>query len=142
MVTETKSIVVERVVAHAPEKFWRALTDPAIIERWLMRNDFAPVPGHRFDFHATPVPGWSGVTHCEVLTVEPPHRLAYRWGDGTESDSGLRTVVTWTLTREGTGTRIRMEHSGFRPQDESGYLGMGSGWPRIVERLGELAAAD
>jgi uncharacterized protein YndB with AHSA1/START domain len=142
MVTETKSIVVERVVAHAPEKVWRALTDPAIIERWLMRNDFAPVPGHRFDFHATPVPGWSGVTHCEVLTVEPPHRLAYRWGDGTESDSGLRTVVTWTLTREGTGTRIRMEHSGFRPQDESGYLGMGSGWPRIVERLGELAAAD
>jgi uncharacterized protein YndB with AHSA1/START domain len=142
MVTETKSIVVERVVAHAPEKVWRALTDPAIIERWLMRNDFAPVPGHRFDFHATPVPGWSGVTHCEVLTVEPPHRLAYRWGDGTESDSGLRTDVTWTLTREGTGTRIRMEHSGFRPQDESGYLGMGSGWPRIVERLGELAAAD
>jgi uncharacterized protein YndB with AHSA1/START domain len=142
MVTETKSIVVERVVAHAPEKVWRALTDPANIERWLMRNDIAPVPGHRFDFHATPVPGWSGVTHCEVLTVEPPHRLAYRWGDGTESDSGLRTVVTWTLTREGTGTRIRMEHSGFRPQDESGYLGMGSGWPRIVERLGELAAAD
>jgi uncharacterized protein YndB with AHSA1/START domain len=142
MVTEAKSIVVERVVAHAPEKVWRALTDPAIIERWLMRNDFAPLPGHRFDFHATPVPGWSGVTHCEVLTVEPPHRLAYRWGDGTESDSGLRTVVTWTLTREGTGTRIRMEHSGFRPQDESGYLGMGSGWPRIVERLGELAAAD
>lgn len=142
MVTETKSIVVERVVAHAPEKVWRALTEPAIIERWLMRNDFAPVPGHRFDFHATPVPGWSGVTHCEVLTVEPPHRLAYRWGDGTESDSGLRTVVTWTLTGEGTGTRIRMEHSGFRPEDESGYLGMGSGWPRIVERLGELAGAD
>jgi uncharacterized protein YndB with AHSA1/START domain len=142
MVAETKSIVVERVVTHAPEKVWRALTDPAIIERWLMRNDFAPVPGHRFDFHATPVPGWSGVTHCEVLTVEPPHRLAYRWGDGTESDSGLRTLVTWTLTREGEGTRIRMEHSGFRPQDESGYLGMGSGWPRIVERLGELAGAD
>jgi uncharacterized protein YndB with AHSA1/START domain len=140
-VTETKSIVVERVVAHAPEKVWRALTDPAIVERWLMRNDFAPVPGHRFDFQATPVPGWSGVTHCEVLTVEPPHRLAYRWGDGTESDSGLRTVVTWTLTEEGDGTRIRMEHSGFRPEDESGYLGMGSGWPRIVERLGELAGS-
>jgi uncharacterized protein YndB with AHSA1/START domain len=141
-VSETKSIVIERVVAHAPEKVWRALADPAIIERWLMRNDFAPVVGHRFDFHATPVPGWSGITHCQVLAVEPPHRLVYSWGDGTESDSGLRTVVTWTLTREGTGTRIRMEHSGFRPQDESGYLGMGSGWPRIVERLGELAAAD
>jgi uncharacterized protein YndB with AHSA1/START domain len=138
-VTETKSIVIERVVAHAPEKVWRALTEPAIIERWLMRNDFAPVPGHRFDFHATPVPGWSGVTHCEVLTVEPPHRLAYRWGDGTESDSGLKTVVTWTLIPEDGGTHIRMEHSGFRPEDEGGYRGMASGWPRIIERLGELA---
>lgn len=139
--TETKSIVVERVVAHAPEKIWRALTDPAIIERWLMRNDFAPVVGHRFDFHAKPVPGWSGVTHCQVLEIEPPHRLVYRWGDGTESDSGLKTIVTWTLVEEAGGTRIRMEQSGFRPQDETGYRGMGSGWPRIVERLGELAGS-
>lgn len=137
--TETKSIVVERVMRHPPEKIWRALTEPALIERWLMRNDFAPAVGHRFDFHAQPVPGWSGVTHCEVLTVDPPNRLAYRWGDGSESDSGLRTIVTWTLTAEAEGTRVRMEHSGFREEDEAGYRGMGSGWPRILERLDEVA---
>ena len=136
---ERNQVVVERVMPHSPETIWRALTDPLLIERWLMRNDFRPVVGHRFDFHAQPVPGWSGVTHCEVLEVEPATRLAYRWGDGTESDSGLRTVVTWTLSAEGEGTLVRMEHSGFRPEDEAGYQGMGGGWPRILEGLERVA---
>jgi uncharacterized protein YndB with AHSA1/START domain len=136
---ETRSIVVERVMPHPPEKIWRALTTSALIVEWLMKNDFQPVVGHCFQFSATPVPGWSGVTNCEVLEVDPPRRLAYRWGDGTESDSGLRTVVTWTLTPEDGGTRVRMEHAGFRPQDEGGYKGMGGGWPRIVAGLERVA---
>jgi uncharacterized protein YndB with AHSA1/START domain len=113
-----------------------------VIEDWLMKNDFQPVAGHRFQFRATPVPGWSGVTNCEVLTVDEPRVLAYAWGDGTESESGLRTVVTWTLTPDGDGTHVRMEHSGFRPQDEAGYRGMGGGWPRIVARLEDAAGAQ
>lgn len=139
MTTETKSIVVERTMPHPPAKVWRALTQSHLIENWLMRNDFQPVVGHRFQFRATPVPGWSGVTNCQVLEVDEPNRLAYAWGDGTESDSGLRTVVTWTLTATAEGTHVRMEHAGFRPQDEGGYRGMGSGWPRILARLEQVA---
>lgn len=138
----TRSIVVERRMPHPPEKVWRALTQQPLIEDWLMKNDFQPVVGHRFQFRATPVPGWSGVTNCEVLEVEAPRRLAYAWGDGTESDSGLKTVVTWTLTPADGGTHVRMEHSGFRAEDERGYRGMGGGWPRIVERLEAVAAAQ
>ena len=136
---ETKSIVIERVMPHPAEKVWRALTRSHLIAEWLMKNDFEPVEGHGFTFRATPVPGWSGVTNCVVLTVDEPRRLVYSWGDGTESDTGLKTVVTWTLTPEGSGTRVRMEHSGFRPQDEAGYKGMGGGWPRILEKLEEIA---
>jgi hypothetical protein len=33
-----------------------------------------------------------------------------------------------------------MEQSGFRPQDEAGYRGMGGGWPRILGRLEDVAA--
>ena len=139
--TETKSIVVERLIPHPAEKIWRALTTAPLIAEWLMENDFSPVEGHRFTFRATPVPGWSGVTNCVVLAVDAPRRLSYSWGDGTESDSGLKTVVTWTLTPEGAGTRVRMEQSGFRPEDERGYKGMGGGWPRILERLERVAAA-
>ncbi|TIT65069.1 MAG: SRPBCC domain-containing protein, partial [Mesorhizobium sp.] len=121
--TETKSIVVERLIPYSAEKIWRALTVPALVGEWLMQNDFAAQEGHRFTFRATPVPGWSGVTNCVVLKVEVPRLLAYSWGDGTESDSGLKTVVTWSLTPEGVATRVRMEQSGFRPADERGYIG-------------------
>jgi uncharacterized protein YndB with AHSA1/START domain len=135
----SKSIVVERTMPHPPDRIWRALTTSELIAEWLMKNDFAPQVGHRFTFRATPVPGWSGVTNCEVLEVDEPHRLSYRWGDGSESESGLVTTVTWTLTPRAGGPLVRMEHSGFRPEDEAGYRGMGGGWPRIVERLGEIA---
>jgi uncharacterized protein YndB with AHSA1/START domain len=138
---KTRSLVFERQMPHAPEKVWRALTQGPLIAQWLMQNDFAAEVGHRFTFRAKPVPGWSGVTNCEVVTVDPPHVLAYRWGDGTESDSGLKTLVTWTLTPRDGGTLVRMEQSGFRAQDEGGYKGMGGGWPRILERLEQVASA-
>lgn len=127
---------------HPPEKIWRPLTQSHLIEEWLMKNDFQPRVGHRFQFRAQPVPGWSGVTNCEVLEVDAPKRLAYRWGDGSESDSGLKTIVTWTLTPQADGTHVRMEHSGFRPQDEGGYKGMGGGWPRILGGLERVAGAQ
>jgi uncharacterized protein YndB with AHSA1/START domain len=37
---ETLSVVVEREVPHPPEKIWRALTQPHLIEEWLMKTDF------------------------------------------------------------------------------------------------------
>jgi hypothetical protein len=33
-----------------------------------------------------------------------------------------------------------MEQSGFRPQDEAGYRGMGGGWPRILGRLEDVVS--
>jgi uncharacterized protein YndB with AHSA1/START domain len=57
----------------------------------------------------------------------------------------LQTVVSWTLTPEAGGTRVRMEQSGFRPADGAAYRGAGFGWPRLVAGLervaGGLAAA-
>ncbi len=46
---ETRSVVVEREFAFPPEKLWRALTQPHLIEEWLMKNDFKPVVGHSFN---------------------------------------------------------------------------------------------
>lgn len=47
--TEALCVVIEREFPHAPEKVWRALSQPYLIDEWLMKNDFNPVVGHRFN---------------------------------------------------------------------------------------------
>ena len=137
----TKSIVVERLMPHPPERIWRALTQSALIAEWLMQNDHEPVVGRKFNFRATPIPGaWNGVSDCEVLAAEPNSRLVWRWqASGEEKATGLDTVVTWTLTPADGGTLVRMEQAGFRPSDEGGYQMMSGGWPRIVAGLERMA---
>jgi len=137
----TQSIVEERLMPHPPEKVWRALTQPALIAQWLMQNDFKPEVGHRFTFRAKPA---AGLDRHHQLRGEDRRAAApaglHTWGDGTETDSGLQTAVTWTLAPEAGGTRVRMEQSGFRPQDEAAYRGASYGWRRLVAELQRVAA--
>ena len=128
---ETRSVVVERELPHPPEKIWRALTQPHLIEAWLMKNNFAPTVGHSFRLDAE----WGGVD-CKVLELEPQRRLAYAW-----EAQGLQSIVTWTLTPVDGGTRLRMVHNGFRlPLNEVALKGMTGGWTVILPRIGKLAA--
>jgi uncharacterized protein YndB with AHSA1/START domain len=129
-VTEARSVVVEREIPFPPEKIWRALTQPHLIEEWLMKNDFTPVVGHRFDFRAD----WGSV-ECRVLAVEPNKTLSYTWGA-----YGLASVVTWTLTPTSTGTHLRMEQSGFRPDQQQAYQGAKRGWPQFFSNLEQVLA--
>jgi uncharacterized protein YndB with AHSA1/START domain len=136
-----RSLIVEREMPHSLEKIWRALTQGPLIEQWLMKNDFKPVVGHRFNFRATPMPHWNGVTDCEVLAVEPYERLAYSWNaSGEEAAGGLKTVVTWTLSPVKGGVLVRMEQSGFRPDEEAAYQGASYGWQRFIGGLERVAA--
>jgi uncharacterized protein YndB with AHSA1/START domain len=131
--TEARSVVVEREVPYPPEKVWRALTQPHLIAEWLMKNDFKPDVGHAFSLRMDPQPGWSGVIECRVLVVEPNRSLSYTWGA-----LGLESVVTWTLTPTATGTRLRMEHSGFQPEQKQAYQGATYGWQRFIANLEQV----
>ena len=134
--TLTRSVVVERRMSHPLDKVWRALTQAPLLEAWLMANDFVPQVGHRFNFRMQAMPGWNGVTDCEVLTVVPQQELSYTWNaSGDEAATGLRTVVTWTLEPVAGGVLVRMEQSGFREQDQRNFMGAKYGWER---NLGEL----
>ena len=126
----TRTLVIERVFQHPPEKLWRALTETPLIAQWLMNNNFEPVVGRRFQFRADPMPNWNGIIDSEVLIVEPLKRLSYSWGS-----LGLESVVLWTLTPAEGGTHVRMEHSGFSPDQQRAYQGANYGWQRFLGAL-------
>jgi uncharacterized protein YndB with AHSA1/START domain len=130
----TKTLVIERDVPHPQEKIWRALTQSALVEEWLMKNDFQPTVGHRFNFRSTPVPGWDGVIACEVLLVEPKSRLSYSWGT-----MGMVSLVAWTLTPTKDGTHVRMEQTGFRSEQDAAYKGATYGWTKFIGNLERVA---
>jgi uncharacterized protein YndB with AHSA1/START domain len=132
---ETRSVVVEREFPCPPEKLWRALTQPHLIEEWLMNNDFKPVTGHRFNFRRAPQPDLNIVIDCQVLVVEPNKTLSYTW-----AAYDLKSAVTWTLTPTSTGTHLRMEQTGFRPDQRQAYGGARSGWQQFLAKLEQVLA--
>ncbi|MEI9993044.1 MAG: SRPBCC domain-containing protein [Rhizomicrobium sp.] len=137
--SETRSVVVEREMPHPPEKLWRALTQPHLIAEWLMQNDFAPIVGRSFKFRETYLP--NGGLDCEVLAVEPNRTLSYTW-NSTSDDAAfaLNSVVTFTLTPTPSGTLLRMEQSGFRPEQKQALGGANFGWQKFLTNLEQALA--
>jgi len=129
-VSEARSVVIEREIPYPPEKIWRALTQPHLIEEWLMKNDFKPAIDHRFKLSAD----WGSVD-CQVVAVEPNKTLSYTW-----AAYGLESVVTWTLTPTQSGTQLRMEQAGFRADQQQAYQGAQYGWQRFFANLDQVLA--
>jgi len=128
--SDTRSVIVEKQFPHPPAKVWRALTESSLIEQWLMKNDFQPNTGHAFQLRADPVPNWNGIIDCKVVAVEPNRTLSYTWGT-----LGMESLVTFTLTPTDTGTHLRMEQAGFRPDQEANYKGAQYGWNKFMGGL-------
>ena len=135
--TETLSVVVEREFSYPPEKLWRALTQPHLIEEWLMKNDFKPVVGHSFNLKGE----WGGVLDCEVLKLEPNRTLSYTWNFAHDDAAfNLTSVVTFTLTPTASGTHLRMEQAGFRPDQKQAFGGARHGWEQFFGNLEQVLA--
>ena len=133
--TGTLSAVVDREFPFPPEKIWRALTQPHLIEEWLMKNDFKAAVGHHFKLRGD----WGGVLDCEVLAVEPNKTLSYTWNFAHDDAAyNLQSVVTFTLTPISTGTHLRMEQSGFRPDQKQAYGGAKAGWQQFFAKLEQI----
>ncbi|GAA0640951.1 SRPBCC family protein [Brevundimonas lenta] len=137
--TDTRTVVVERDIPFPPEKLWRALTQPHLMEEWLMKNDFQPAVGHRFSLRGE----WGGVLECEVLTIEPNRTLAYSWNFAHDDPAyALESVVTFTLTPSAEGTHLRMEQAGFRPDQKQAFGGAHAGWKQFLAALEDVVARE
>lgn len=136
------TIRIVRNYPHAPTKVWRALTDPALVARWMMRPDgFAPTVGNRFRLMAKPQPGWRGFVECEVLEVSEPVLLRYSW---VGSAGQKPMTISYHLEQTAEGTRLTFEHSGFA--GVSGFLlaktMLGPGWRKMFGTLLPTLLAD
>jgi uncharacterized protein YndB with AHSA1/START domain len=137
--SETRSVVVEREFPHAADKLWRALTQPHLMQEWLMKNDFAPQVGHKFKLSGE----WGGVLDCEVLEIEPKRTLSYTWDfDHADAAYNLKSVVTFTLTPTATGTMLRMEQAGFRTDQKQALGGAHAGWKQFFDKLDALLTKE
>ncbi|MBS1686078.1 MAG: SRPBCC domain-containing protein [Bacteroidetes bacterium] len=124
---------------RTPQEVWEYLTDAALLEQWLMKNDFKPVVGHKFSFLS--VRGkdceTGGVSYCEVREVTPYSRLQYSWRTNALSDGQpYDSMVTWTLAPTTKGTKLELLHDGFATAaDRDGHE---HGWSLFGTKLVEL----
>jgi uncharacterized protein YndB with AHSA1/START domain len=137
---ETRDIAIELETRQPPALVWRMLTNSEMLNRWLMPNDFSAVVGKKFMFTTRPIGDWDGLVDCEIVEIVENRRLVYRWKAGTARAGGrgsrLDTVVTWTLTPDGAGTKLTMLQSGFQlPENQVAYDAMNPGWGQVMRRL-------
>ncbi len=151
MTEQLTTIEVDEFLPHPPEKVWRALTEPGLIARWLMENDFKAIVGHQFQMRGIPVPavGFSGLVASEVLDLDAGKRLRISWRDAN-SGNNLNSTVTWSISPEDDGTRLVLVHEGFNPAEPTHIAShriMSGGWrnhvlPRLGQTLAELDSAE
>ncbi len=143
---EQDAVVCEVDIAAPPERVFQALIDPRQVMQWWTSEQcqiesfsFEARRGGRWTYDtkksALSVNGVSQF-HCEgeVVEFDPPRSLAYTWIANWHEDQSRQTTVRWELTKAGSGTHIRITHSGLSnlPVARKDYSG---GWPGVVESL-------
>src|SRR6185312_13996345 len=130
-----RTIKLKTVLPFPQEQVWQALTNPKLLGNWFMENNIEPTQGHYFTFRMKPQKGWDGITHCEVISVEPQKRIAFTYrGEATgekalacagiHSDKAdkltksiftrLDTVLSFSLSPTCGGTILSMQQSGYK----------------------------
>jgi uncharacterized protein YndB with AHSA1/START domain len=136
--SQSESISFEFDLHEAPEKVWRALTDPELLTEWLLPVfDLKLEPGSAFTLKTQAYPPWDGTVNCRILEIETHKKLSYAWVVGPMQ---IDTVVTFTLTPTASGTRLSLVQSGFKPEQKQNFGGARYGWKLMGQKLVDLLA--
>lgn len=140
--TETRSVTTEAEFEHPIETVWRAMTDSEWLAVWFFPNDIQPVMGHKFTIWGRPIERWDGEFKCQVLAVEPPNKISFRWYGGDDELKAfgryMDTTVSWSLSPlPGGKTRFLFVHEGFGvdPQSDALYDVMTKGSESVLRSL-------
>lgn len=130
-----RTIKLKTVLPYQQSRIWQALTEPNLLGSWLMENDIKPRQGHCFTFRMKPQKGWDGVTHCQIIAIEPQRFISYTYrgqatGEKALACAGIHspaadqltkgifteldTVLSFRLEPTCGGTILSMEHSGYK----------------------------
>ncbi|MEG8179794.1 SRPBCC domain-containing protein [Nocardia terpenica] len=133
------AVEIGNFLAHEPGAVWRALTDPDLLELWLMRSvGFTASVGTHFIFVVPTHP--TEEIACEVLTCHPPEHILFTWVD-LRATHPARWLVDWTLAPQGRGTRLLVTHTGFDLNDRRQKMARNAlerGWKSALTRLREV----
>src|SRR5258708_39009166 len=113
----TKSIKHQFFFPHPPKMVWEYLTNPELMELWLMKNNFQPIVGVDFQFRTKPIPSldFDGIFYCKVLEIVPFKKLSYSWKGGPGGGKNtLHSIVFWKLNPKDNGKELSLAHSGFK----------------------------
>ncbi|HEX4851300.1 MAG TPA: SRPBCC domain-containing protein, partial [Puia sp.] len=100
---------------QSPRQVWNYLTSPDLLSLWLMKNDFKPIVGHKFQFQSIDGEGCNtgAIAYCEVLEIIPQKKLSYSWKTGKNNELTVDSIVIWTLIEKSGGTELQLQHNGF-----------------------------
>jgi len=139
------SLTLTRRLQAAPDKVWRAWTDPQALMRWFAPSDEFETPtvecdlrvGGRYRIVMKAPDGELHDVRGTYREIEPNRRLVFTWA--WQSTPGEESTVTITLRADGSGTELSLQHDGL-PSAESRDRHQ-HGWVGCVNRLERLVAA-
>ncbi|MFD9204890.1 SRPBCC family protein [Streptomyces sioyaensis] len=146
---EDRNRIEREISIAAPvERVWAVLTEPEHVGSWFGQGEPTPVdlrPGGIMQLDH----GQYGQFPTTIVTVDPPRRFSYRWASahpGEVAVEGNSTLVEFTLTPEGDGTRLRVVETGFEEiaipeerQRTAGYDSHSEGWTGQMKNVKQYA---
>jgi uncharacterized protein YndB with AHSA1/START domain len=140
----------EIYVDATPETVFDVVSDPKHVREWWPDEaSYDVTPGATGQIVFGDPEAGGGVVALTVLEVERPRSFTFRWtqAPGETGVEGNSLLVTFALTPEGGGTRLRMTETGFREMGwevavlEQQYREHETGWDHFLPRLATYAAS-
>jgi len=130
-------IVAEIDINAPPKRVFQAITDPSQLPQWWGQKEMYRVTklesdlrvGGKWRSVGVSVTGESFEVGGEYLEIDPPRLLVQTWS--ASGTGALKTTVRWELEAHQSGTRVKIQHSGFAGNAEAANS-HGEGWKRVL----------